>query len=121
MINKLFEQYQHRAAIHHDGKPDDTIVFRWHWPRGTFDYRMSALEIATFVLPHMPSILPFFHNYPDVYAEFSAMLQRLITWPAQVLDEVTPWIRRLEYTEEDEILELNLRARKLPPKTEYFT
>lgn len=114
-MNPLAQEYHHRAEITYDGQP--TVRFAWHWPRGTFDKRMSALEIAAFVLPHMPSILPFFSGHPQVHAEFQAMLNRLTTWPVQVLDEVVPWIRRLDYTEEDEILQLDVGAKALPPRT----
>lgn len=118
-MNKLCEQYHHSAQVQYDG--DDSIVeFRWHWPRGTFDRRMSALEIAVFVMPHMPSILPLLSNHPRVHAEFAALLIRLATWPKQVLDEVLPWIRRLDYTEEDEILLLHLGAKELPVGPVHF-
>lgn len=114
-MNPLAQEYHHRAEITYDGTP--TVRFAWHWPRGTFDKRMSALEIAAFVLPHMHALLPFFTNHPQVHAEFQAMLNRLVSWPVQVLDEVVPWIRRLDYTEEDEILQLDVGAKEVPPRT----
>jgi hypothetical protein len=43
--------------FHDDGGP---ITFSWAFPRGTFDQLMSIRELAEFLLPHMPCILPFF-------------------------------------------------------------
>jgi len=113
-VNALAEHYEHRAAVTYDGS--ETVCFRWHWPRGTFDRRMSALEIAQFIMPHMPSILPLLSDHPQVHREFETLMYRLILWPQQVLDEVKPWIRRVEHQEEeDEILVLDLGAKE-PPK-----
>jgi hypothetical protein len=99
---------------------DEDILFKWHWPVGTFDLRMSAWEIARFVLPHMASILPFFSHSPRVYVHFKALLDRLLYWPKEVTDEVVPWIRRVEHCEPDEILILHIRAHDLPPAPAHF-
>jgi hypothetical protein len=117
---KSLKEVSHRAVVTDDGS--DTVVFKWHWPRGTFDRRMSALEIANFVLPHMGAILDrgILQDHPKVQAEFAVLLNRLALWPQQVLDEVVPWIRRLDFTEEDEILLLDLGAKQLPPEPVHF-
>jgi hypothetical protein len=51
----------------------------------------------------------------QIQDEWSVFLQRLVSWPDHVIDEVVPWIRRIERCEDDEILELDLGAWKLPP------
>lgn len=104
------DRWEHQVAIPpDDGKP---VVFKWHWPRGTFDKRMSAYEIAAFLMPHMPSILPLLdkQNHPRVYAEFEAMLLMLATSPLSAIDRVLPWIQPVLRTEEDELIVLNLFA-----------
>lgn len=119
MISTLQKQeLYHRAEIEFDNSDD--IVFNWHWPRGTFDRRMSGLEIAAFIMPHMAHILPHFKTYPKVYIEWQALLNRLTQWPVEALDEVLPWIRRLDFNEEDEILQLNLHSHTVAPKTMFF-
>lgn len=117
-MNKLCEEYHHRARVQYDAS--EKILFRWHWPRGTFDPRMSALELAAFVLPHMPSILPFFSEHPRVQAAWRLLLDRLVSWPVQVLDEVVPWIKGLTRTEEDDIVELDLGAVLVPAGPSHF-
>ena len=99
---------QHNAYI----PPDDggPITFKWHWPRGTFDKRMSAVELATFVMPHMPSVLPFLSEHPRVYQEFQAMLIRLATWPQAELDRLTTWIKPVVRTEEDDIVFMQINC-----------
>lgn len=84
------------------------IVFKWHWPRGTFEKRMSACEIATFLMPHMPSVATFFTG--RVRTEFDAMLTTLITSPKTAIDQVLPWIKPVLKTEEDDIIELSIGA-----------
>ncbi len=114
-MNVLAEYLEHKAIIKYDGT--DTVQFRWHWPRGTFDRRMSALEIAAFIVPHMSAILScnLFGGHPKIQTEWAALLERFVTWPAQVLDEVKPWVRRIDHNEADEILLLDLGAKE-PPK-----
>jgi hypothetical protein len=98
--------YKHKVNIPvDDGKPH---VFKWHFPRGTFEKRMSAYEIAAFILPHMPSIATFFTG--RVRAEFDAMLVALATSPAMALNRVLPWIKPVIRTEDDDIIELCIGA-----------
>lgn len=100
--------YRHRTHIPvDDGGP---VTFRWHWPRGMLDKRMSALEMATFVLPHMPSIVPLLAHHRRAQAEFKAMLVQLATAPTKALDELVPWIKSVTRTEEDDIIELSIGA-----------
>ena len=109
------EVLNHKTFVKYDGLDDGPVVFKWHWPRGTFAKRMSALEIAGFLMPHMPHIVPLLSDHPRVQAEFRALLVRLATWPAAVLDEVVPWIKSVTRAEEDEIIELNLFSREAVP------
>ena len=107
-----FEQKWHHEVVipSDDGQ---AITFKWHWPRGTFDKRMSALEIGAFLLPHMPFIGKYIENerYPRIHAEFEAMLVMLATSPREALDEVLPWIQPVKYTEEDELVVMSLFAK----------
>jgi len=107
--------WRHRAEVsERDGS--DTVLFRWHWPRGTFDPRMSALELAAFVLPHMPHILPLLGQWPQIQREFAALLVRAASAP----DEVVPWIKSVVRTGPDDILLLNLGAKTTQPGLSYF-
>ncbi len=72
---------------------------------------MSALEIATFILPHMPSIFPLLEDHPKVQAEFGNLLMRLVTFPKSILDEVVPWIKTVIRTEENDIIELDIGSK----------
>lgn len=106
-------------AKHQVNIPPDNggeISFHWHWPRGTFEPRMSALEIAAFLMPHMPSVLPFFSGHPRVYAEFQAMLVRLASSPTEALDEVLSWIQPVVRTQADDLIVLNIRAKAVLSK-----
>lgn len=98
----------HAVVSRDDGSP---VVFRWHWPRGTFDARMSAMELAAFVLPHMPAILPLLDAHPRIQVEFGALLGRLLTTPTPDLDEVVPWIRSVTRSADDDVVELCLGGR----------
>lgn len=109
--------FNHRTWI----PPDDggPVTFQWHWPRGTFDARMSALELAEFLMPHMPHVLPFFVGHPRVYAQFEAMMIRFATWPKEALDELATWVKPVVRTGEDDLIELaihNLQPQPAAPK-----
>ena len=107
----MVKKYYHRVQVRET--PSDQNVFRWHWPRGTFDKRMSAYEIATFLLPYMAGIVPFLPTAHRIQAEFEAMLVMLATQPRAVLDQIVPWIRPRIGEEEDDIIELHLQATAL--------
>ncbi len=106
------EYWQHRAEIVPDGLGDAECVFRWHWPRGVLSRRMSAYEIAAFLLPHMPAILPLLGHHPQVQAEFRELLTRLACWPVEVLDELARWVRPVIHEEEDDVIVLDLRSKR---------
>ena len=111
---------KHRVEIPaDDGGP---IVFKWHFPRGTFDARMSAKEIAPFLLGHMPAIVPLLSDHPRVAAEFQSMLVKLATSREEVLDEVLSWIQPMIRTESDDLIVLNIRERRVftPPTVATF-
>ena len=102
----MYSNYEHKVDGLDQWDDGEPVLFRWHWPRGTFDARMSALELAEFVLPHMPSILPFLSYHPRAYAEFEAMLVVLATSPKSAIDEVVPWIKPVVRTADFDYLEL---------------
>ncbi len=101
--------YEHRVGDVKEDSSED-IVFQWHWPRGTFAPRMSALEIAAFVMPHMPCIVPLLCDYPRVQREFLAMTVRMLTTPTAELDRLMTWIKPVLHTEEDDLIVLNIRC-----------
>jgi hypothetical protein len=92
--------------------PDDggPITFRWHFPRGTLAPRMSAYELAEFLLPHMPHILPFFSEHPRVYREFETMLLMLAHSPREVVDRLVPWVRSVTRTADTDIVLLDISS-----------
>lgn len=104
------QEYDHKAKIKYDNDPGP-VIFNWHWPRGTFDERMSALELAAFVMPHMPSVLPMLAGDPKIQAEFLILLMKLATTPANVLDEVVPWIKSVVRTSDNDTIQMDLRAK----------
>ena len=109
----LSQHYTHRAQVHEDC--NEPITFKWHWPRGTFEARMSAYELAAFVLPHMPAIAPLLGSHPRIQAEFAAMMVLLATQPRAAIDRIVPWIKPVRHTEEDDILEMSLFATAAQP------
>ena len=100
-----------------DGEP---ILFRWHFPRGTLSKRMSGFELATFLMPHMPNVLPLLSGHPRAYKEFQEMLNRLVLWPQNMVDEILPWIKSLTRTEDQDIIELNIGAKSIEVGPAYF-
>lgn len=99
-------EYRHSAGIKEDdGGP---VVFLWHWPKRTFDKRMSAFEIASFVIPHMPNIVPLLAHHPRAQSHFQAMLVRLSTWPKSALDELLTWIKPEIGTGEDDLIRMEI-------------
>lgn len=81
---------------------------------------MSAYEISSFILPHMPNILPFFSESPKIYAEFQAMLVMLATNSKKAIDELLPWVKSVTRTEADDIIEMQLFAKEVEPGPKYF-
>lgn len=65
----------------------------------------------------MPSILPHLAHTPRVYMHFEALLIKLATSPKEILDEVAGWIRPVLRTEDDDIIELNIKALDAPKRT----
>ncbi len=101
-----------------DGSP---ITFHWHFQRGMLQTRMSGLELATFVLSHMPHIVPLLSGYPRVQQEFQAMLVLLATSPKQATDRLLPWIRAVVRNEEDDVIFMSLYDRtEQPSGPSYF-
>ena len=98
--------YKHHAKIPaDDGSP---ITFQWHFPRGTLEARMSGFELATFVLSHMPAVMPLLSDHPRVQREFQAMLVLLATSPKRATHRLLPWIRSVIKTQDDDIIHLSL-------------
>src|SRR5437762_13932954 len=92
--------------------PDDgtEISFVFHFPRGTLAPRMSALELAAFVLQHIVAICAqgFLDHRPRMKAEFEAMGVLLATKPKSATDQLLPWIRSITRREEDDLIRLSL-------------
>lgn len=84
------------------------VVFKWHFPRGTLDKRMSALELSSFLIPHMPNILNLMTSNAIIYTHFCEILLKLTTEPKNALDEVVSWIKSVTRTEENDIVELSI-------------
>lgn len=100
----------HKHTAHIPRDTGEQITFRWHLPRGTLQSRMSALELAEFLVPHMPAVLPLFADHPRVYAEWQAMLLMLVTQPRSVIDRLVPWMKSVTRTSDNDIVEMNLNA-----------
>lgn len=66
---------KHRAAVPKDDGSE--IIFKWHFSPGVLRPRMSALELAEFLLGHMPSIVPLLSDNPRVQQQFKMMLDYL--------------------------------------------
>lgn len=94
------------------------ITFRWHFPRGTLQARMSALELAEFLMPHMPHVLPLLQGHQRVYREFETMFLMLATQPRQVIDRIVPWIRTVVRESDFDVVVLSLFSQQpqLPGK-----
>lgn len=104
----MYKKFHHRVALREI--PSNQNIFRWHWPRGTFEPRMSAYEIAAFLLPHMGAIVGFLPKENRIQDEFSAMLVMLATRPREILDRIVPWIKPCIGQEPDDIIELHINA-----------
>ena len=113
------ESPTYRAVIERDSGPN---VFRWHWPRGTFRPRMSAYEIAEFVLPHMQAIIGMglLGGNPDIEAEFDAIRLLLAASPKSAIDRLLPWIKSFTRNEEDDVIEMRLDAVGIETGPTYF-
>jgi hypothetical protein len=101
--------YFHRAEVKDSDSPN---VFRWHFQRGILAPRMSGLELSSFVLSQMPSIIPLLGHHPQIQAEFRAMMVLLATSPKSAIDEVLKWIRSVTREADDDVIELSLYATK---------
>lgn len=105
----LLIKTQHEVRIPpDDGQP---TIFCWHFTRGMLAPRMSGLELAQFIIRHMPAVLPFFSNHPKVYSDFAELLRRFSTLGAQVLDEVLPWVQSVCREGPDDIIILTLNPK----------
>ena len=107
------EYWSHRLECEDNDKEEN--VFRWHFPRNLLRERMSAYELAEFLMPHLPAVVPFMADFPDIQRELQVMLVRFLTFPKAVLDEISPWIRVLPATEEDAIIEMSIGNKLATP------
>lgn len=101
--NSLVRPWEHTAVV----PPDDGsgISFRWHFPRGTLDPRMSAYDLAGFLLEHMPFIIPLLQPHLRVQEEFRAMYVLLATQPKLATDRLLPWIKSItRHADDDEVV-----------------
>lgn len=112
-MNRLAEEYHHRAVVTEDG--NEHVTFQWHFQRGILDKRMSALELAGFILSQMlpiQGLLTHFKNQA-ILRDWQIMYLRLALWPEQVLDEMLPWIRSEPCEQEDSLIVLDLGNHKV--------
>jgi hypothetical protein len=123
-------EWRHYAKV----PPDrgDDITFKWHFPAGTLRARMSGLELATFLMEHMPAIIGMglLADHPRVHAEFCRIWHLFQTTPAKSLDQLVPWIQAVDRrvprktadafglprVEEDDIIFLDLNIKHIPER-----
>ena len=103
------EEYNDEAYIKDDGGP---ITFRWIFPKGTLDKRMSGFELAHFIIFHMPRILPMFAHHPRIQLEFAMMLYKFLFMSKDALDEVLPWVQSVTREEHADIIVLSLNEKQ---------
>jgi hypothetical protein len=82
----------------------EEFTFRWHFPRGSLSKKMSGLELATFVMRHMPFIVPLLAEMPTIQRAFQSLFLRIATMEPSVLDEVHDWFKPIIRDEEDDII-----------------
>ena len=115
------KSWQHKVVCPQDASLHESVTFRWHWKRGVLDKRMSALELAAFLLPEMPHIVPLLSDHPVVQARFQQLLIRLATWPKDALDELCTWIKPIIAGEEDGIILLDINCREPQPRGRVYS
>lgn len=102
----------HRAVV----PPDDggPITFHWHFQRGMLSPRMSALELAVFVLEHMGAILSMglLSGHPRVIREFQAIMVILATSKKEAIDRLLPWIRSVTRKGPDDVIKMELYSQE---------
>lgn len=122
----------HRAEIPQDDNGE--ISFRWHFPPGTLKPRMSGLELATFLMGHMPTIIGcgLLRDHPRIHNEFCRIWLLFQMTPDAVLDDILPWVQsvdrrvsrkvadkfgipRVEY---DDLIVLDLNIKHVPQRTQ---
>lgn len=108
--------------VRDDGKDDNVITFKWHFPRGTLEKRMSGLELARFVLEHMGGIIGMglFDSQPKIKAEFTLIASRVVTMPQNELDEVLAWLQPCVRMEEDDVIFMSAFAEGVPTAPQNF-
>jgi hypothetical protein len=104
------------APITDDG---GDITFRFHQPRTTFgsDHRLSSLELKSYVENYMLGVIccGLLCDKPRVNQEFITLYQFLTTMPDAELDTIHRWIFIEKITEDDLIIQLNLRGKNPYP------
>lgn len=117
----LVEQWHYRAERPIDDGEDEH-VFRFHFPRGTLAKRMSAYELATFLMPHLEPIIPLLGFDPLNQAHFIELTRRFATCPTlAALDEVLNWVQSVTRAETDDIIVLNTSPKyNSPAGPKYF-
>ncbi len=114
MANEELTLYGARLPTGENAAEAEEIRFKWHFPRGTLQARMSALELAEFLLPHMPHIVPLLASHPRVQAEFEAMLKLLVLTPKDKLDVICGWVQSVCQTADFDYIVMSFTA--APPK-----
>lgn len=100
------------APIKDDG---GDIIFRFHQPRQTFgkNHRLSALELKDYVIKYMEGIIGcgLLLDKPRVNQEFIILYQYLNTLANWQLDTIQDFIFIEKISEEDLIIQLNIRGK----------
>lgn len=94
--------------------PSDDHVFRFMFPRGTLEPRMSAMELSAFLLPHLPHIIPLLSKYLHIQFDLKRMYEKLATSPKEVLDEILPWIQPAVREAESDVIIMRIKATHVP-------
>jgi hypothetical protein len=88
------------------------IIFNWHLERGILAERMSGLELCSFIISHIPNLIPLFDGHPRVQLEMLQIFNKITQMPVNALDEVLPWIQSVTRTGPDDIITLNLSRKE---------
>ena len=80
---------------------EERNTYRFIFPRGILSRRMSGLELAGFVVSHMPTITGLLAHMPTIQREFLSLYNRIVSMEPSVLDEIHQWFT-VEYHEHED-------------------
>ena len=115
-VHTFDQTLEHKASVPFDDLGN--ITFEWHFARGILKPRMSGYELATFLIGHMPSIVPLLGDNPRIQREFQAILGLFATMPQIALDRVLSWVQPKIATQADDLIVLDLNCKHVPERTQ---